>query len=72
MQIRKWMKTMPPTGQFGGAAMEYIIVSLFGTFITMMAIAYLGRVFETKIQSIATQMGVEAPNFDLSLFSPHE
>lgn len=61
-----------PTNQYGGAAMEYIMVSLFGTFVTIAALTYLSKVFEDKIQSVAQKMGVDAPELKLNPFSAND
>lgn len=52
----------------GGAAMEYIIVSLFGTFLTIAALGYLSQVLQDKLSDIAQELGVAAPTIRLSPF----
>ena len=58
-----------PSSEYGGAAMEYIIVSLFGTFITLASLSYLASVFERKIQEVAEKMGMDPPTINFNPFS---
>ena len=52
----------------GGAAMEYIIVSLFGTFLTLATLGYLSQVLQDKLGEIAQELGVAAPTIRLAPF----
>ena len=54
----------------GGAALEYLVVSLFGFALAATATHYVHTVLSTKIASIEEQTGVPF-NFDLKqLFKP--
>ena len=45
-------------GQFGGAAIEYILVSLFATVFTVTAIGFVSKVIKEKVTEMQTKLGV--------------
>lgn len=56
---------------FGGAAMEYIIVSTFAALISITAIGFVGKIFKDKMRQLGKKMHVETEVndelFDLDL-----
>ena len=51
--------------------MEYIIVSLFGTFLTLAALGYLSQVLQDKLTDIAQELGVAPPSIQLAPWGDH-
>ena len=53
--------------QSGGAALEYIIVSIFGLVLSLGAMSFLTKVAKQKLSSIESALGIE---IDLDSFMP--
>ena len=52
--------------QYGGAAMEYILVSTFATVVTIASLAFIGKIVKEHLAKLANTLGSdEAPEFDL-------
>lgn len=48
---------------FGGAALEYILVSTFAAVVGIAALTFIGRVVESQLTHMAEELGVdEAPD----------
>jgi Flp pilus assembly pilin Flp len=43
----------------GGAAIEYVLVSLFATVFSVAAIAFVSKVIKTKMTEIGEKLGIE-------------
>lgn len=47
------------TGQFGGAALEYILVSTFAAVVGMAALAFIGRMVQQQLTHMAERVGFD-------------
>jgi Flp pilus assembly pilin Flp len=65
--FKNFPRVLARHGQHGGAAIEYIIVSLFAAVVALAAITYVGKVLKQKVDDIASKMGVESDEFDVGL-----
>jgi hypothetical protein len=45
--------------EFGGAAIEYVLVSLFATVFAVAAIAFVGKVVKAKMAEIGEKLGID-------------
>ena len=54
--------------QFGGAAMEYILVTTFATVIGIAALGFVGKVMKDKLSSMAGKLGVTTEDIDTDIF----
>ena len=45
--------------EYGGAAMEYLLVSTFAAVVTIAALGFIGSVLKEKLQTLADRMGSE-------------
>ncbi len=61
--MNKFMKKR--RSQFGGAAMEYVVVSTFALLVAVAGIGFVGKLFQEKMQAISEKLGVDAGDFDL-------
>jgi len=55
--------------QFGGAAMEYVIVSTFAAFVSIVAIGFVARVFKEKVAEVSEKLGLSDGSFELGPFT---
>lgn len=55
--------------QYGGAAIEYIIVSTFALILSLGAVAWLGKAIGEKIKQMGGKLGIEPPALELDLGS---
>lgn len=55
--------------EYGGAAMEYILVTTFATVVGIAALGFIGGVIKEKLNDMADQLGVEAEEFEIDVFS---
>jgi Flp pilus assembly pilin Flp len=53
----------------GGAALEYILVSTFAAIVTLAALAFIGKVVQQQLQTMADKLGVDADVGDLGFGS---
>ncbi len=52
--------------EYGGAAMEYILVSTFAALVTIASLAFIGKTVKQHLSKLAQTMGSEdAPDFEL-------
>lgn len=50
----------------GSATMEYVIVSTFAALLSIAAITFVKRLVKDRVGQMASKLGVESPEFDLS------
>ena len=53
------MKVFFPNPETGGAALEYIVVSVFGLLLAIASIAFVGNAAKQKLGVIEQQLGIE-------------
>jgi hypothetical protein len=51
----------------GGAAVEYIIVSLFAAVVAIASVGFVGSLVQKKIQDLSQKIGLESTEFELDL-----
>ena len=61
------MQVFNPKGEQGGAALEYIVVSVFGLLLSIAAIAFVGQAAEEKLRTLEEKLGVD---FDFETLNP--
>jgi hypothetical protein len=54
---------------FGGAAMEYIIVSTFAAVISIVAIGFVANIFRSKMAEFGKKLNIETEEIDTELFN---
>ncbi len=57
------MRPFFPDPETGGAALEYIIVSIFGLVLALSAIAFVSQAAKQKLAAVEAKLGIEF-NFD--------
>lgn len=55
----------------GSATMEYVIVSTFAALLSIASITFVGRLVKSRVDHMASKLGVEATEFDLDLTFDH-
>lgn len=55
--------------EHGGAALEYIIVSIFGLLLTAASVSLVGRAIKEKLAAYEQELGIE---LNLPLLDEHE
>ncbi len=63
------MRLFFPNPETGGAALEYIVVSIFGLFLAVAAIAFVSQAAKQKMATVEEKLGIQ---FDLSSLNPFE
>ncbi len=63
------MKALHPNPEFGGVALEYIVVSIFGLLLAVAAIAIVGKATQDKMAKIEQQLGID---LDLESLNPFQ
>jgi hypothetical protein len=61
------MQSLHPNPESGGAALEYIIVSIFGLLLAVAAIAFVGQAAKEKLKGLEDKLGIE---FDADALNP--
>ncbi len=54
--------------QFGGAALEYILVTTFAAVAGIAALGFIGKVIKDRISVMADKLGIEAGEIDVNPF----
>lgn len=54
--------------KFGGATLEYILVSTFATILTVAALTYLAGVFRERLDMLSNKLGIEIEFEELDFF----
>ncbi len=57
-------------GQAGSATLEYVIVSTFAAVLSIASITFVGRMVKTKVDQVATKVGITADEFDFTFLDP--
>jgi Flp pilus assembly pilin Flp len=52
----------------GGAAIEYVIVSLFAAVVAVASVALVGSIVQKKVRDLTTKMGIEEVELELDGF----
>lgn len=69
-KIKKFhKKVVGSKGDHGGAAFEYILVSIFGLLVSVAAIGFLSGAMEAKLSQLESQLGI---SFDFSEINPFQ
>ena len=55
--------------EFGGAALEYLIVTLFASAVSFGVIAYSGKIVKEKISKTLSSMGLEGSLEELNFLN---
>ena len=55
--------------QFGGAALEYVLVTTFATLTGLAALGFVGKMIKEKMEVMADRLGVEIDGIDWDPFS---
>ncbi len=63
------MRLFFPDPETGGAALEYIIVSIFGLLLAVAAIAFVSQAAKQKMAAVEQKLGI---SFDLEDLNPFE
>ncbi len=63
------MKPFYPNPETGGAALEYIVVSVFGLLLAVAAIAIVGQATREKLASIEQKLGIQLNLDELNPFN---
>lgn len=50
---------------YGGAAMEYVVVSTFALLVAVGGVTFVGKLFKDKLQQITEKMGGDTPEFEM-------
>lgn len=59
--------------EYGGAALEYLMVSTFAAVVAIAALGFLGTVVKEQLTKLGDRLGVEAdPDLDLDVFGGGE
>ncbi|MBC7661429.1 MAG: hypothetical protein H7249_17170 [Chitinophagaceae bacterium] len=53
------MKAFHSNHEFGGVALEYIVVSIFGLLLAVGAIAIVGKAAKEKLSTIEQKLGID-------------
>ncbi|MFY7929089.1 MAG: hypothetical protein ACOVS5_09465 [Oligoflexus sp.] len=61
------MQVLFPNPETGGAALEYIIVSIFGLLLAVAAIAFVGQAAKEKLKGLEDKLGIQ---FDTEALNP--
>ncbi len=56
------------SSEYGGAAMEYILVTTFATVVGISALGFVGGVIKEKLNEMADKLGVENTALDFDIF----
>ncbi|MBP9708629.1 MAG: hypothetical protein KBD78_13400 [Oligoflexales bacterium] len=56
------------SAEYGGAAMEYILVTTFATVVGISALGFVGGVIKEKLNEMADKLGVESTALDFDIF----
>lgn len=56
------------SSEYGGAAMEYILVTTFATVVGISALGFVGGVIKEKLNEMADKLGVEDTALDFDIF----
>lgn len=59
-----WMSIQAKGKGFGGAAIEYVLVSTFAVCLTVAGLAYVAKVLQDKLQKVSEKTGVDAPDLE--------
>ena len=59
------MKNMNIRSNYGGAALEYILVSTFAAVITIAALGFVGNIVKKQLANMAQRLGMDADPADL-------
>jgi hypothetical protein len=62
------MRIFFPNPETGGAALEYIVVSVFGLLLAIASIAFVGNAAKQKLAAIEQQLGIELNLDELNPF----
>jgi len=62
------MKFFFPNPEAGGAALEYVVVSVFGLLLAIASIAFVGNAAKQKLAKIEEQLGIELKLDELNPF----
>jgi hypothetical protein len=62
------MRIFFPNPETGGAALEYIVVSVFGLLLAIASIAFVGNAAKQKLGAIEQQLGIELNLDELNPF----
>ncbi len=54
--------------QYGGAAIEYLLVSAFGLLLSMSVVALVSRVVQDKLSAMGEEVGFADEDLDLNPF----
>lgn len=63
------MKAFHPNREFGGVALEYIVISIFGLLLAVAAITIVGKATQEKMANIEQQLGID---LDLDALNPFQ
>ncbi|MCX6130252.1 MAG: hypothetical protein NTX25_14465 [Proteobacteria bacterium] len=63
------MRVLFPNAEAGGAALEYIVVSVFGLLLAIASIAFVGQAAKQKLAQIEQQLGIELKLDELNPFN---
>lgn len=63
------MRLFFPDPETGGAALEYIIVSVFGLLLAIAAIGFVAQTAKQKMATVEQKLGV---SFDLDALNPFD
>jgi formate hydrogenlyase subunit 3/multisubunit Na+/H+ antiporter MnhD subunit len=63
------MRPFYGNGQTGGAALEYIVVSVFGLLLAVAAIAIVGQATKDKLASVEQKLGIQLKLDELNPFN---
>jgi hypothetical protein len=53
------MRAFHPNPEFGGVALEYIVVSIFGLLLAVGAVAIVGKATREKMANVEAQLGID-------------
>jgi len=62
------MRIFFPNPETGGAALEYIVVSVFGLLLAIASITFVGNAAKQKLGAIEQQLGIELNLDELNPF----
>lgn len=62
------MRIFFPNPETGGAALEYIVVSVFGLLLAIASITFVGSAAKQKLAAIEQQLGIELNLEELNPF----
>lgn len=66
---KKWVPGLFPNAQQGGAAIEYILVSVFGLLLAIAAIGFVREAIKGRVGVLEEKLGITLDDSSLGLFS---